>query len=43
MPDEFALVPLEEFPAALLLLTAEAETDGVCTGGVGGNVEDGET
>ena len=42
MPDEFALLPLEEFPAALLL-TADAETVGVCTGGVGGNVEDGET
>ena len=42
MPDEFALVPLEEFPAALLL-TAEAETGGVCSGGVGGNVEGGET
>ena len=42
MPDEFALVPLEEFPAALLL-TAEVETAEVCGGGVGGSVEDGET
>ena len=37
MPDEFALVPLEEFPAALLL-TAGAETGGVCIGGGGGDV-----
>ena len=35
MPDEFALLPLEEFPAALLL-TAVAETVGACTGGGGG-------
>ena len=42
MPNEFTLLPLEEFPAALLL-TAEAETVGVCGDGVGGNVEDGET
>ena len=42
MPDEFALVPLEEFPAALLL-TAEADAAEVCGGGVGGNVEGGET
>ena len=42
MPDEFALVPLEEFPAALLL-TTEAETGGVCTDGVDGSVEGGET
>ena len=42
MPDEFALVPLEEFPAALLL-TAGAETAGVCGGDVGGSVEGGET
>ena len=42
MPDKFALVPLEEFPAALLL-TAVAETAEVCGDGGGGNVEDGET
>ena len=42
MLDEFTLLPLDEFPAALLL-TAGAETGGVCGGGVGGNVEGGET
>ena len=42
MPDEFALLPLEEFPAALLL-TVGAETAEVCGGGVGGSVEGGET
>ena len=41
MPDEFTLLPLEKFPAALLL-TAEAETDGVCTGGGGGGDVAGE-
>ena len=43
MPDEFALLPLEEFPAALLLLTAGADAAEVCGGSVGGNVEGGET
>ena len=41
MPDEFALLPLEEFPAALLL-TAVAETVGACTGGGGGGDVAGE-
>ena len=35
MPDKLTLLPLEEFSAALLL-TAVAETVGVCIGGGGG-------
>ena len=41
MPDKLTLLPLEEFPAALLL-TAVAETVGVCTDGGGGGDVAGE-
>ena len=41
MPDELTLLPLDEFPAALLL-TTEAETVGACTGGGGGGDVAGE-